>query len=207
MDSIENYTDSGRASSSGDGSVDLKDRSILKNNTSNWRACLFVLGIECCDGMATFSLTTNLVTYLTTKLHEGNAIAARNVSIWQGTCYLTSLIGAVVADAYLGLYWTLVVSSMVYSIGMSIIALSASIPALKPPECLGSLCPAATPTQYAFFYLGLYVVALGTGGVVVASVPKQNLVVPNDTSLLHETPVKRSAAVGSRILEHSDDLK
>ncbi|KAK7260533.1 hypothetical protein RIF29_26659 [Crotalaria pallida] len=286
----------------GDGSVDLKGKPILKKNTGNWRACLFVLGIESCDGLASFSLTANLVNYLTTKLHEGNVVAARNISIWQGTRFLTPLIGAVVADAYLGRYWTLVVFSVVFSIGLSIITLSASLPALKPPECLYSVCPAATPAQYFVFYLGLYIVALGMGGVktcvvafgadqfddtdtvetikrgsffnwlyfamyvgaivscslivwiqdnvgwglgfgiptlfmglsagsfilgtplyriqkprgsaitkmcqvVVASVRKQDLIVPNDTSLLYETPVQRSAVIGSHKLEHSDDLR
>lgn len=43
--------------------------------------------------------------------------------------------------------------------------LSASISALNPAECVGSICPSATPGQYAVFFIGLYLVALGTGGV------------------------------------------
>ncbi|MCI23224.1 peptide transporter PTR2-like, partial [Trifolium medium] len=82
----------------GDGSVDFRWKPAIKHNTGNWRACPFILGNECCERLAFFGISTNLVTYLTTKLHEGNASAARNVSIWQGTCYLTPLIGAVLAD-------------------------------------------------------------------------------------------------------------
>lgn len=48
---------------------------------------------------------------------------------------------------------------------MCTLTLSASIPALKPVECVGSLCPAATPAQYAVFFFGLYLIALGTGGI------------------------------------------
>lgn len=45
------------------------------------------------------------------------------------------------------------------------LTLSASIPALKPSECVDSVCPPATPTQYGVFFFGLYLVALGTGGI------------------------------------------
>ncbi|RYR57804.1 hypothetical protein Ahy_A05g023503 isoform A [Arachis hypogaea] len=84
----------------GDGSVDFKGRPVLKENTDNWRACPFILGNECCERLAYYGIATNLITYLTTKLHEGNVSAARKVTTWQGTCYLTPLIGAVLADAY-----------------------------------------------------------------------------------------------------------
>lgn len=48
---------------------------------------------------------------------------------------------------------------------MCILTLSASVPALKPPECIGSECPSATPAQYVVFFFGLYMIALGTGGI------------------------------------------
>ncbi|KAK7319192.1 hypothetical protein RJT34_03910 [Clitoria ternatea] len=149
----------------GDGSVDFKGRPVVKKGTGNWRACIFILGNESCERLAFFGISTNLVTYLTTKLHDGNVSAARNVSIWQGTCYLTPLIGAIVADGYWGRYWTIAVFSTIYFIGMCILTLSASVPTLKPPECLGSFCPSATPAQYAVLYIGLYMMAFGTGGV------------------------------------------
>ncbi|XP_008340556.2 protein NRT1/ PTR FAMILY 8.3-like [Malus sylvestris] len=149
----------------GDGSVDIKGNPVLKRNTGNWRACPFILGTECCERLAYYGIATNLVTYLTHKLHEGNVSAARNVTTWSGTCYLTPLIGAVVADAYWGRYWTIAVFSTIYFIGMGTLTLSASIPALKPPECVDSVCPSASPAQYGVFFFGLYLIALGTGGI------------------------------------------
>ncbi|KAB2097167.1 hypothetical protein ERO13_A01G144300v2 [Gossypium hirsutum] len=149
----------------GDGSVDFNGNPILKQNTGNWRACPFILGNECCERLAYYGIATNLVSYLTKKLHEGNVSAARNVTTWQGTCYLTPLIGAVLADAYWGRYWTIAAFSTIYFFGMCTLTLSASIPALKPAECVGSICPSATPAQYAVFFFGLYLIALGTGGI------------------------------------------
>ncbi|KAI3719899.1 hypothetical protein L6452_20805 [Arctium lappa] len=48
---------------------------------------------------------------------------------------------------------------------MCTLTLSASIPSLKPVECVDVVCPSATPSQYAFFFTGLYLIALGTGGI------------------------------------------
>ncbi|KAM7463346.1 hypothetical protein LguiA_031467 [Lonicera macranthoides] len=149
----------------GDGSVDIKGNPVLKSNTGNWRACPFILGTECCERLAYYGIATNLVSYLTAKLHEGNVSAARNVTTWQGTCYLTPLIGAVLADAYWGRYWTIAAFSTIYFIGMCTLTLSATVPAFKPAECMDAICPSATPAQYGVFFLGLYLIALGTGGI------------------------------------------
>lgn len=149
----------------GDGSVDIKGRPVLRRNTGNWRACPFILGTECCERLAYYGIATNLVTYLNNILHEGNVSAARNVSTWSGTCYITPLLGAVLADAYWGRYWTIAIFSTIYFIGMVTLTLSASVPAFKPPSCVGSICPSASPAQYALFFFGLYLIALGTGGI------------------------------------------
>ncbi|KAK4726673.1 hypothetical protein R3W88_031590 [Solanum pinnatisectum] len=101
-----------------DGSVDIKGNPVLKSETGNWRACPFILGNECCERLAFYGIALNLVTYLTKKLHEGNVSAARNVTTWQGTCYLTPLIGAVLADAYWGRYRTIATFSIIYFMGL-----------------------------------------------------------------------------------------
>lgn len=48
---------------------------------------------------------------------------------------------------------------------MVALTLSASVPGLKPAECIGSLCPPATRAQQAVLFSGLYLIALGTGGI------------------------------------------
>ncbi|KAH6831418.1 peptide transporter 2 [Perilla frutescens var. hirtella] len=149
----------------GNGSVDFKGNPVLKSNTGNWRACPYILGTECCERLAYYGIATNLVSYLTKNLHQGNVLAATTVTTWQGTCYLTPLIGAVLADAYWGRYWTIAAFSTLYFIGMCTLTLSATVPAFMPPECVDAVCPSASPVQYAIFFVGLYLTALGTGGI------------------------------------------
>jgi peptide/histidine transporter 3/4 len=69
-----------------------------------------------CERLAYYGIATNLVTFLTTKLHQGLVSAAKNVTTFQGTCYLTPLIGSFFADAYLGRYWTIAVFYGIYLI-------------------------------------------------------------------------------------------
>ena len=52
--------------------------------------------------------------YLESRLNQGNATAANNVTNWSGTCYITPLIGAFLADAYLGRYWTIATFVFIY---------------------------------------------------------------------------------------------
>ncbi|CAL4913449.1 unnamed protein product [Urochloa decumbens] len=148
-----------------DGSIDVKGRPASKHTTGNWRACFFILGHECFERLAYYGIAKNLITYLKVKLHLSNLEAARHVNTWQGTCYLTPLIGAILADSCWGKYWTIAVFSSVYFIGLAILTLSVSIPALQPPSCLRTACPEASLLQYGIFFVGLYMIALGTGGI------------------------------------------
>ncbi|CAL9189407.1 unnamed protein product [Musa hybrid cultivar] len=149
----------------GDGSVDMQGNPIPKDGTGNWKACPFILANECCERLAYYGISTNLVTYLKKKFHEANVSAARKVTTWQGTCYMTPLIGAILADAYWGRYRTIAVFSTIYFIGLATLTLSATVPAFKPPPCVGSVCPKASAVQYAILFIGLYSIALGTGGI------------------------------------------
>ncbi|CAN6290106.1 unnamed protein product [Urochloa humidicola] len=155
--------DAGRIT--GDGSIDIRGCPAPKNTTGNWRACFSILGNEFCERLAYYGIAKNLITYLKVKLHLGNLEAARTVTTWQGTCYLTPLIGALLADSHWGKYWTIAVFSSVYFIGLAILTLSAFVPALQPPTCLGTACAEAGLLQYGVFFIGLYMIALGTGGI------------------------------------------
>ncbi|XP_020979491.1 protein NRT1/ PTR FAMILY 8.3-like [Arachis ipaensis] len=101
-----------------------------------------------CEWLAYYGVANNLVTYLTTRLHEGPVSAARNVTIFQGTCYLTPLLGSFLADAYWGRYWTIVVFYGSYLIGICTLTLSAIF-----------------STQSGVFFLGIYLIAVGIGGI------------------------------------------
>ncbi|CAN6486185.1 unnamed protein product [Victoria cruziana] len=117
------------------------------------------------ERLAFYGIATNLMVYLTTQLHQGTVSAANNVTNWVGTVWMTPILGAYIADAHLGRFWTFVTSSIIYLSGMVLVTLSVSIPSLKPPSCQNQDggCRAGT-LQVAVFMVALYVVAVGTGG-------------------------------------------
>ncbi|XP_071675459.1 protein NRT1/ PTR FAMILY 8.3-like isoform X2 [Lolium perenne] len=48
---------------------------------------------------------------------------------------------------------------------MAALTLSASVPSLQPPQCIGSFCPQPALPQYLIYFIGLYMIALGAGGI------------------------------------------
>ncbi|XP_042511877.1 protein NRT1/ PTR FAMILY 8.1-like isoform X2 [Macadamia integrifolia] len=148
-----------------DGTVDYRNRPAIKKETGTWKTCPYILGNECCERLAYYGMGTNIVNYLATRLGQVNASAVNNVTNWSGTCYITPLIGAFLADAYLGRFWTIAVFSIIYVFGMALLTLSASVPALIPSSCdSNGVCHATTGQSVACF-AALYLVALGTGGI------------------------------------------
>ncbi|KAA8543773.1 hypothetical protein F0562_022050 [Nyssa sinensis] len=147
-----------------DGTVDYRNNPANKKETGTWKACPYILGNECCERLAYYGMSSNLVLYFKHKLNQHSSTASKNVSDWSGTCYITPLIGAFVADAYIGRYWTIASFSIIYVIGMTLLTLSASVPSLRP-TCHGNDNCDPTNTQSAVCFLALYLIALGTGGI------------------------------------------
>lgn len=64
--------------------------------------------------MAFYGIASNLVVYMTRKLHEGTVKSSNDVTNWVGTVWMTPILGAYIADAYVGRYWTFVIASAIY---------------------------------------------------------------------------------------------
>ncbi|TXG74260.1 hypothetical protein EZV62_002839 [Acer yangbiense] len=147
-----------------DGTVDYRGKPANKKKTGTWKACPFILGNECCERLAYYGMSSNLVRYFKHRLNQSSATATKSNQDWGGTCYITPLIGAFVADAYLGRYWTIAIFSIIYVFGMTFLTLTATLPGLRP-TCHGNDNCNATEAQSAATFVALYLIALGTGGI------------------------------------------
>lgn len=146
-----------------DGTTDIHGNPADRKKTGNWRACPYILANECCERLAYYGMSTNLVNYMKFRLSEGNAVASKNVNNWSGTCYIMPLLGAFVADAYWGRYRTIAVFMIIYIFGLILLTMTASVKGLKP-ICHDSICDPTTG-QIAAVFVALYLIALGTGGI------------------------------------------
>lgn len=152
----------------GDGSVDRKGHIADRRKTGGWKAAPLIFATEICERMGSLGLQRNLVTYFTKKMHLSNPKAANMVSNFVGALYLTPFIGGFVADAYWGRFWAIAAFASIQVVGMVLLTLSAALPSLKPAPCPASsslACPSASSSQLAVLYLGLYLIALGNGGI------------------------------------------
>lgn len=148
-----------------DGTVDMKGNPAVKKGTGNWRACPYILANECCERLAYYGMSTNLVNYMKTRLGQVNSVASNNVTNWQGTCYITPLIGAFFADAYMGRFWTIAIFMIIYIFGLALLTMASSVKGLVPTSCGDKDVCHPTDAQTAVVFVALYLIALGTGGI------------------------------------------
>ncbi|OEL37572.1 Protein NRT1/ PTR FAMILY 5.10 [Dichanthelium oligosanthes] len=155
------------------GVSDYRGRPVCRRNSGGWRSAFFVVGmcvaVEIAGSFAYFGISANLITYLTGPLGQSNASAAASVNAWSGTASLMPLLGAFLADAYLGRYTSIILACTLYVLGYGMLTLSSTVPALRPSHLpcgpsssSPSSCQPAWP-QVAFFYVSLYLIALAQG--------------------------------------------
>ncbi|XP_057478705.1 protein NRT1/ PTR FAMILY 3.1-like [Actinidia eriantha] len=126
----------------------------------------FIFSNEACEKLAVVGFGFNMISYLTRELHMPITKAANTVTNFGGTSSLTPLLGAFLADAYAGRFWTITVASIIYQIGMTCLTISAVLPQLRPPPCNpNQVCQQADTGQLGILYFSLLLAALGAGGI------------------------------------------
>lgn len=86
--------------------------------------------------------------------HTANAFALAGLTdFFQFWCYVTPVIGAIVSDQYLGKYWTIFYSAIIYIVGCLILFLTSLPVAIENGAALGGLITA------------MIVIGAGTGGI------------------------------------------
>jgi len=149
---------------------DYKGRPASRATTGGWACAAMILGAELFERMTTLGIAVNLVPYMTGTMHLGNASAANTVTNFIGASFMLCLLGGFVADTYLGRYLTIAIFTAVQATGVMILTISTAAPGLRPPACADAKgaspdCVPANGTQLGVLYLGLYLTALGTGGL------------------------------------------
>ncbi|KAJ9560094.1 hypothetical protein OSB04_005254 [Centaurea solstitialis] len=147
------------------GCVNYRGTIADKRKTGGWRASPFIIVNEVAERLAFFAVAVSMVLYLVKEMHQSLPNAATHVTDWIGAAYVLTLVGAFIADAYLGRFLTIIVFSFVYFGGMVMLTISAKLESLRPPLCLKPPCPPATDGQTAFLYAALGLIAIGTGGI------------------------------------------
>lgn len=121
---------------------------------------------ETFEKLASMGLAANLTVYLKTKYNLNGIILVNVVNIWSGSCNITSIAGAIISDAYLGRFLTLLFGSISSFLGIGTITLTAAIDKLRPATCLHPPdCEEPFGWQLAVLFIGLTLLAIGAGGI------------------------------------------
>ncbi|KAK9167686.1 hypothetical protein Scep_002877 [Stephania cephalantha] len=149
-----------------EGMVDYNGQKARRLSSGGWRSAGFIIGVEIAERFVFYGIICNLITYLTGHLGQSTATAANNVNAWSGVATLTPLLGAFIADSYLGRYQTILYSSLLYVLGLGLLTISVTITPSSPTLCGNNGASSTCPSQFQklFFFASLYLVAIAVGG-------------------------------------------
>uniref|UniRef100_A0A3Q0SWS7 Solute carrier family 15 member 1 n=1 Tax=Amphilophus citrinellus TaxID=61819 RepID=A0A3Q0SWS7_AMPCI len=122
----------------------------------------FIIVNEFCERFSYYGMRTVLVLYFKYFLLWDEDFATTIYHTFVALCYLTPILGAIVADSWLGKFKTIVYLSIVYAIGQVVMAVSA-ISDITDTDKNGT--PDNMTFHIALSMLGLILIALGTGGI------------------------------------------
>ncbi|KAK9742412.1 hypothetical protein RND81_03G170900 [Saponaria officinalis] len=143
-----------------DSSLDFKGRVPLRHSTGSWKASFFIIAIEFSERLSYFGIATNLITYMTKVMQQDLKTAANSVNIWSGVTAVMPLVGGFLADSYTGGFTMILLSAILYVLGLTLLTMSQYIPTLKP--C--TKCDHPNKSHEVVFYLAIYLVSVATGG-------------------------------------------
>ena len=106
---------------------------------------LCIVGSEACERFCYYGMAGILMLYMTNRLSMAEATSKEIVHLSKMTIYLMPLLGAWLADRWLGRYWTIMILSLFYCLGNGVLAFSEG-------------------THWGLF-VGLALIALGAGGI------------------------------------------
>lgn len=148
-------------------SVDWKGRDTVHGRHGGMRAAVFVMGLQAFEIMAIAAVGNNLITYVFNDMHYSLPKSANIVTNFVGTIFLLSILGGIISDSYLGSFLTIIVFGLIELSGYIVMAVQAHVPRLKPESCNimnpEETCKQPKGVQAFFLFLGLYLVALGSG--------------------------------------------
>ncbi|KAL8152222.1 hypothetical protein V2J09_009982 [Rumex salicifolius] len=131
-----------------------------------WITFPFILGAAFGLSLAGSGWLINLVVYMIEEFHLESIRATQGCNLIYGFSNLIPVVGAVLADSFLGSFHVILISALCSLLGMIILSLTAMLPSLRPPKCkLGSLlCNPPSNRQTAMLYIGSVLGCIGLGG-------------------------------------------
>ncbi|GMI88504.1 nitrate transporter 1.12 [Hibiscus trionum] len=147
---------------------DMITEPLLTSHASKggFRTLPFILATEAFERVATVGISPNMIVYLTREFGMETVKAANIIFFWSAATNFFPIIGAFLADSYLGKYRMIGFGSMVCFLGMVLLWLTAMIPQARPYcDQFSTICEAPTTLQLLLLYCSLGLISVGAGGI------------------------------------------
>ncbi|XP_060172837.1 protein NRT1/ PTR FAMILY 1.2-like [Lycium barbarum] len=127
----------------------------------------FIIANEALEKVASYGLLPNMTFYLMKDYRMGVTPAQNLLFYWSSATNFLPIVGAFVADSYLGRFLAIGIGSIFSFLGTILLWITAMIPKARPPPCDLSTqaCKSATPAQYTLLVSSFMLMSIGAGGV------------------------------------------
>ncbi|KAH7836685.1 hypothetical protein Vadar_004360 [Vaccinium darrowii] len=130
-----------------------------EHKRGGWITFPFMLATVACMTLGIGGWTNNLIVYM---IEEFNVESIDAVQIWNivnGSTIMFTLLGAIIADSFLGNFAVLWISSVISFLGIILLLLGSTIDTMRPPPCVvtspSTKCITASKLQFAGLYVGM----------------------------------------------------
>ncbi|KAL8496765.1 hypothetical protein ACS0TY_020442 [Phlomoides rotata] len=146
--------------------MDEAARLSARGRRGGWITFPFIIGTMGCLTLASGGWIANLIVYLIEEFNIKSISAAKIYNFVNGSITMFPIVGAVLADSYVGCFSVIWFSSLISLLGMFLLVLTAAINNLRPPPCENgsNSCKYPSQFQFAILYLGLVLGSLGNAG-------------------------------------------
>ncbi|KAB5514015.1 hypothetical protein DKX38_027921 [Salix brachista] len=141
---------------------------LLSSPKGGITALFFIIANEALERLASFGLSTNMIMYLTREYGMDAASGAQILFLYSAAGNFMPIIGAFLADTYVGRYPMIGFGCITSLLGMVLLWLTTIIPEARVPSCaqFSSKCNnEATTPQLLFLYFCLGLMSIGAGGI------------------------------------------
>ncbi|MBR4310377.1 MAG: MFS transporter [Akkermansia sp.] len=111
----------------------------------------YIIGNEACERFCFYGMKAILMVYMTDVLLMSKNSAQEIVHLFNAIIYILPLIGAWLADRFLGRYKTILFISLFYCLGNAVLAMSDFAASIESKQMI--------------LFAGLFIIAIGTGGI------------------------------------------
>ncbi|XP_030968285.1 protein NRT1/ PTR FAMILY 2.6-like [Quercus lobata] len=148
--------------------MESREAQISSSGTKRggWITFPFISGAAAGFTLGGVGWLANLIVFLIQEFHVKSINAAQIYNIANGSTNLFPIIGAIVADSFLGSFAVTAISASISLLGIILITLTVILDPLRPQSCNNgsSLCTPPSNVQYAVLYAGLAMASFGLGG-------------------------------------------